>query len=195
MTILHAIILIAAGFAASAINSVAGGGSFISFPTLIFTGLPSVTANATNSVALWPGLVASTLAYVRELRSQGLKSILALTLVSAIGGVIGAIILLHTPGSTFDKLIPYLLLTATVVFTFGAKITGFSSLHKLNAAAEKPVWFLFVLAILQLVISVYGGFFGGGMGFMVLALLSATGMTRIHLMNSIKALLTSVING
>ena len=124
MTFLQACLLFIAAILCGTLNSVAGGGSFIGFPALIFTGVPAINANATNTVALWPGSVASMRAYRKELAEQNRVLLLVLSITSLIGGVLGAILLLRTPPSTFTFLIPYLLLLATLLFTFSKLITG-----------------------------------------------------------------------
>jgi uncharacterized membrane protein YfcA len=188
---------------AGALNSVAGGGSFISFPALLFTGVPPVAANATNSVALWPAGVASAFAYRNEMR-QSRAHMIALGGASFVGGVLGAVLLLRTSDTTFVRLIPYLLLLATLIFTFGAPITA--KLRAMGAKAGRDgardsrdsrevTMALGWGAILQLVISLYGGYFGGGMGIMMLATLSLMGMVDIHAMNGLKTLLGTIING
>lgn len=192
MTITHAIVLFLAAMLAGVLNSVAGGGSFVSFPTLIFTGVPAINANATSTVALWPGTVASASAYRQELTLH--RGILVLAIVSFIGGLLGAELLLRTPPATFGHLIPYLLLAATLLFTFGSSITG-----RLRARIPKTSdssWLAIAgLALIQLVIATYGGYFGGGIGILMLAALSLMGMENIHEMNALKTVLASCING
>lgn len=176
---------------AGALNSVAGGGSFISFPALLFTGIAPVIANATNSVALWPAGVASAVAYRKDM-NQPRAQLVALGLASLAGGIVGAMLLLRTRESTFVALLPFLLLTATLVFTFGAPLTA---RLRARSSARGGAFTLAGGAILQLVISIYGGYFGGGMGIMMLATLSIMGMTDIHAMNGLKTLLGTLING
>src|SRR6266581_8683843 len=113
MTFLQACLLFIAAILGGSLNSVAGGGSFIGFPSLVFTGVPPINANATNTIALWPGVVASTGAYRKELAKQKRSFVIVLGGTSLIGGVLGALLLLHTPQATFVRLIPYLLLVAT----------------------------------------------------------------------------------
>ncbi len=187
-----ALICIAA-VAAGALNSVAGGGSFISFPALLFTGVPPIAANATNTVALWPGSVASAGAYRKELVGQ--KSVLvALASSSLIGGIAGAILLLRTPETVFLRLLPFLLLMATLVFAFGAKMTARMRV-RLNGRTA-PKWAgVYGAFLFQLIIATYGGYFGGGIGFLMLAMLTIMGMGNIHGMNAIKTVLASLING
>ncbi len=169
-----------------AINSVAGGGSFVAFPALLFAGVPAVPANATNTIALWPGSVASAVAYRRELRHVR-RELLPLAVASLVGGAAGSILLLRTSDHTFVLLIPWLLLFATMLFSFGSVVT-----RRLRAGAQAS---LGVALASQLFIGVYGGYFGGGIGIMMLAVLSLLGMTDIHRMNSLKAVLGALVNG
>ncbi len=180
------LLLFVAAAVGGGINSVAGGGSFVAFPALLFAGVPAVPANATNTIALWPGAVASAFAYRQEL-GESRKELVPLGIAGLIGGAIGSIALLRTSDHTFVLLIPWLLLFATLLFTFGSRITG-----KLAARAQASKG---VAVAAQLVISLYGGYFGGGMGIMVLAVLSLLGMTDIHKMNSMKVVLAALVNG
>src|SRR5438309_9657128 len=119
----HAILLFIAAICAGALNSVAGGGGFIAFPALLFTGMPPVNANATNTIALWPGTLASTGAYRRALSWKLLRSLLPLIVITFLGSTAGAFLLLHTPQTTFMKMVPLLLLAATILFSFGSRMT------------------------------------------------------------------------
>jgi uncharacterized protein len=194
MTILQACLLFVAAILGGTLNSVAGGGSFIGFPALIFTGVLPIEANATNTVALWPGSVASIAAYRKELAAQNRRLVLILTGASVVGGVLGALLLLHTPQATFVHLIPYLLLLATLLFTFSGPIT--TRLRKDTMPKKELSWFSLVgLAFFQLFIAVYGGYFGGGIGILMLATLGLMGMENIHEMNALKTLLQAAING
>jgi uncharacterized membrane protein YfcA len=168
------------------INSVAGGGSFVAFPALLFAGVAPVPANATNTVALWPGAMASAFAYRRELKVSR-RDLVPLGAAGLVGGIIGSILLLRTSDHTFVLLIPWLLLFATLLFTLGGRLT--------KRLAERGGAPRGVAIGAQLVISLYGGYFGGGMGIMVLAVLSLLGMTDIHRMNSIKVMLAALVNG
>jgi uncharacterized protein len=193
MSLLNGILLFLAAMLAGTMNSVAGGGSFISFPTLIFTGVLPIPANATSTAALWPGTVASIGGYWKKV-PKGNRFLLPLMLVSIVGGLVGAQILLHTPQKTFMRLVPYLFLAATLLFTFGKKISV--ALGKLVRISGPPSWLTIVIAALvQLLIAVYGGFFGGGIGILMLALLSMVRMEDIHSMNAVKSLLAAAING
>lgn len=186
MTLVEAGALFTAAAAGGALNSVAGGGSFFTFPTLLFFGVPPVQANATSTVALWPGSVASVGAYRRELAAAK-RMVIPLSIVSLAGGLIGAKVLLETPQATFKSLVPWLLLTATLVFAFGNKVVG-----RLRGHKAVPAW---VAIAIQAPVAVYGGFFGGGMGILMLASFAAAGMTNIHEMNGLKNWLAVCING
>ncbi len=179
-------LLFVAAAIGGAINSVAGGGSFVAFPALLFAGVPAVPANATNTIALWPGSVASAVAYRRELREVR-RELLPLGAASLTGGLAGAILLLRTSDHTFVLLIPWLLLFATVLFSFGGLVTR---RDKDGAPAS-----LGGAIVAQLLIGIYGGYFGGGIGIMMLAVLSVLGLTNIHRMNAVKAVLGTLING
>lgn len=193
MTLLQAGLLFGAAMLAGALNSVAGGGSFISFPTLLFMGVPPIAANATNTVALWPGSVASVGAYRRELSAQR-RELLLLGSVSLVGGLLGALLLLRTPPQIFVQLLPYLLLVATLLFAFGNTLTA--RLRMRLGAPQGSSWpALIGVTLFQLLIATYGGFFGGGIGILMLAALAMIGMDNIHVMNALKTLLVSLING
>ena len=185
--------LFPAALIAGAINSVAGGGSFISFPALLFTGIPPIPANATNSVAVWPGSLASVWAYRRELHAER-RVLIPMGLVSLLGGYIGARLLLVTPERAFTTLIPWLLLVATLLFTFGGFIT--TPLRKRMARNGAPGLPEEIgISLIQFIIAVYGGYFGAGIGILMLAALTMMGMDDIHRMNALKSLLATLING
>src|SRR6266702_3737008 len=196
MSLLQFLLLLISAILGGALNSVAGGGSFITFPSLIFAGVLPINANATSTVALWPGSVASIGAYRRELAKQNRRLLLVLGVTSLIGGILGAILLLRTSQTTFVRLIPYLLLLATGWFAFSPLITA--RLHKQEATTKEThiSWLrLAGISLLQLIIAIYGGYFGGGIGIMMLASLGIMGMENIHEMNGMKTVLQSCING
>lgn len=190
----HVMLLAIAAALAGSLNAVAGGGSFLTFPSLIFAGIPPVTANTTSTVALWPGSVASVGAYRRELLRQKRVFIAILGITSFLGGFLGAILLLNTPQATFKQLIPFLLLFATLLFAVGSNVT-----QRLRNAGFVPtkgsLSSLLIVAVLQLLIATYGGYFGGGIGILMLATLSFFGMDNIHEMNATKTVLATFING
>jgi uncharacterized membrane protein YfcA len=180
------VILAVAAFIGGGLNAVAGGGSFVTFPSLIFAGVAPVLANATSSVAMWPGAVASAIAYRRELEGSR-RSLAWLSAASLVGGAAGALLLLRTSNVTFSLILPYLLLVASLVFTFGPRLNALLRARELRMSPAGGVWF-------QLAVSIYGGYFGGGMGIVMLAAFSLMGMTQIHAMNALKTLLAALIN-
>jgi len=176
-----------AAFCAGAMNSVAGGGTFFSFPALLAAGVPPVAANASNSVALWPASLSGAWAYRKEL-ARYKPYLIPMGLVSFVGGIGGGLLLLSTQDATFEKLIPWLLLFATVLFAFSGKMSRWLR----GAAAAKPGNSAGSLAG-HAVVSVYGGFFGAGMGILMLASLAMAGHDDVHEINAIKNLLSAVI--
>lgn len=176
-----------AAFCAGAMNSVAGGGTFFSFPALLAAGVPPVAANASNSVALWPASLSGAWAYRTEL-ARYKRYLVPMGIVSFVGGIGGGLLLLSTKDATFSKLIPWLLLFATVLFAFSGKI----SVLLRGAHAAKPSNSASSLAG-QAVVSVYGGFFGAGMGILMLASLAMAGHDDVHEINAIKNLLSAII--
>ncbi|HLK40814.1 MAG TPA: sulfite exporter TauE/SafE family protein [Polyangiaceae bacterium] len=182
-----ACLLFGAAAIGGAINSVAGGGSFVAFPALLFAGVPAIAANATTTVALCPGTIASAVAYRRELREVR-GELLPLSIAGFVGGLAGSLLLLRTSDRTFVLLIPWLLLFAASLFSFGGSLTKSfaTSAHRTSVGAA---------AVIQLAISVYGGYFGGGLGIMTLAVLSLLGMADIHRMNALKTVISSLVNG
>jgi uncharacterized protein len=190
--IAHAGILFGAALLGGAMNAVAGGGSFLTFPSLILAGVPPISANATNTVALWPGSVASVAAYRREVRCA--PHTLLLSSTSLVGGALGAVLLLHIPSATFTRLIPYLLLLATLLFAFNRPLATRFRTHQ--NGFPHPSWRVLAgLTLTQLVVATYGGFFGAGIGILMLAVLGLMGLDDIHLMNGLKTLLVSITNG
>lgn len=185
------IFLFVAGALGGALNSVAGGGSFIAFPALLWTGVPPIPANATNTIALWSGTTASGGAYRKRLDVPR-RMMIPLLAASLIGGVAGAILLLRTPGQTFMRVLPWLTLGATLLFAFGRKIAGNRGSVIQQETTRRA---LAGATLFQLCVGVYGGYFGGGMGIVMLAMLSTLGMSDIHAMNALKTVMGSVING
>jgi len=193
MTLPHATLLFLAAVLAGAMNSVAGGGSFFSFPALLFTGVLPIPANATNTVAVWPGSLASVFSYWKRLPKSP-RVMAPLVSISVVGGVVGALVLLRTPQATFMKLVPYLFGVATLLFAFGKRLTR--GLGQVLKRAGPPSWSTLIgLSLAQFFIAVYGGFFGGGMGILMLAMLEMIHLDDIHAMNGLKALLGTAING
>ncbi len=192
MTLPHAVLLFGAALLGGALNAVAGGGSFFVFPTLIFTGVAPIRANATTTVALWPGSLASVGAYRAQFRSS--QYTIVLGAVSLLGGALGAVLLLRTPQAAFERLLPYLLLSATLLFAVSPRLTAAMRATSARSAGPSRRG-LAGVSLVQLVIAIYGGFFGGGIGILMLATLSLMGFKNIHTMNALKTLLASCING
>jgi uncharacterized protein len=190
----HAIVLFFGAAIAGTLNAIAGGGSFVSFPILLFTHVPPVPANATNTVALWPGLAASTVAYLKRLNAP-MRLLIPMLVTSVAGGWAGALLLLKTPQQTFMHLVPWLLLSGTLLFAFGNKIRSIAGrgsavddLHQLSWQAVT------VTSILEFLLAIYGGYFGAGIGFVTLGMLSALGMRDVLAMGAIRTLMAAAIN-
>lgn len=182
----HAFVPLGAAFVAGAMNSVAGGGSFLSFPSLVFAGVPPISANATNNAAMWVGQIGSAHGYREEVKAH--RSIfVAAMIVSVVGALIGAIALLMTPGKVFERLIPWLLLFATLIFAASPFVTR-------RHVAQTPRHAPWQVAV-QFFVAVYGGYFGAGMGIVMLAVLAFSGLPNFNAQNAIKNVLSVVING
>jgi uncharacterized membrane protein YfcA len=188
-----ALVVFAAGVAAGMINSIAGGGTLITFPALLWLGRNPIIANATSAVAIWPGSVAGVFGFRRELASIQ-RWLLLLVIPSLIGGGAGSWLLLRTPTSVFERLVPFLILGATLLLAAQEMIT--SRLGVLARAHEEPTaaWVTFVF-VFQLLVGLYGGYFGAGMGILMLAALGLIGLTDMHQMNGLKNLMAICING
>jgi uncharacterized membrane protein YfcA len=191
LTLHNAIFLFFAGALGGGINAVAGGGSFVAFPALLFTGVPPIPANATNTLALVIGTTASSGAYPQKLNIPR-RVMIPLVLTSVVGGLAGAFLLIKTTAQTFLHVLPWLMLGATLLFAFGKHLTGRISAGISHDATNASVA---GASLFELLVAVYGGYFGGGIGIMNLAMLSALGMTDIHAMNKLKVLLGGIING
>lgn len=189
--------LFAAALVGGALNAVAGGGSFIGVPALLSVGIAPVVANATTTLAMWPGSLSSAVAYRREI-VRARHWLTTLGAASLIGGLVGGWLLIRTPDQRFLRLLPWLMLAASVTFTVGGRVADRllrRAAPRIEAAGTRapraPVWIL----LFQLAIAIYGGYFGGGMGIMMLAAFSIAGMADIHEMNGLKTLLAVAING
>ncbi len=180
------LLLAGAAFLAGIMNAVAGGGSFLTFPALVFTGVPSLIANASSTVALFPGSFASAWAYRKDFETFGTIPFKASLAVSLAGGVAGALLLLNTSQHAFDIIIPWLLALATLLFAFGPKLAPLLA-SKFQIGVKSALCAQFVVAI-------YGGYFGGAVGLIMLALFSLLGLTNIRAMNALKTLLGGSMN-
>ncbi len=173
-----------AAFAAGVLNAIAGGGSFLTFPALVFAGVPPLAANATSAMAVSPGYLGSTWGFRSELQALPRALIQREVIVAAVGGVIGAGLLLMTPARIFSGLVPWLLLLATVLFAAGPV------LGKRNAGQGHPAWRLPGL----LGVAIYGGYFNGGLGILLMALYTLTGESRLNTVNALKNLNSFVLS-
>jgi uncharacterized protein len=191
MDFLHGSAAFASAFAAGAINSVAGGGTLLTFPTLIWLGLNSVTANATSTVAIWPGSLGGMVGFRKELRTADSR-MLALTGPSLLGGIAGALLLRFTPASIFDALVPFLILFATVLFMVQETV---QRMFKTGEMRHRSAKWLAGAMLFQFFVALYGGYFGAGIGILMLAALSILGLTDIYQMNGLKNFFALCING
>lgn len=181
------LIILGAAFAAGALNAVAGGGSFLTLPALVFTGIPPVAANATGTVALFPGYVAGVWGFREDMQSPPSLSMREIVLLSLLGGAAGAVLLLVTSEATFSKVIPWLLLVATAVFAFGPRLRQWA-----GSSDGRAVSF-WKSRLSMLAVAVYGGYFNGGLGILLLALFSLLGQSQLNAMNGMKNLVSALL--
>jgi len=182
-------LLAGAAFAAGVLNAIAGGGSFLTLPALVFTGVPPIMANATSALAVSPGYLGSTLGFRAELRCLPLPRLKREMVISAVGGIVGALLLLVTPAKVFSSIVPWLLLFATVLFAAGPAIArraagASGSSHALTRWREPG------LAL----VAIYGGYFNGGLGILLMALYAVTGESHINTANALKNLNSLVLS-
>ncbi|MCL1066457.1 sulfite exporter TauE/SafE family protein [Shewanella olleyana] len=186
------VLLLLAGFFGGVLNSLAGGGSFITFPALIFVGVPPIMANATNTFSSFAGYLSGAFAFRRELSSHK-KELVVIVLTSLLGGGLGAWLLLLAPEAVFQQAIPWLLLFATVLFIFGSRINQFvsrlSGKHKYASQFGAVLLFLVLLSI-----CIYGGFFNAGLGIIALSYLALAGHSDINAMNGLKLMISSSVS-
>lgn len=190
MTGWQVLFLLAASAGGGVMNAMAGGGTLLTFPALLVAGHSAITANATSTVALWPGALASMVGYRREV-SEHRSWLKTLFLPSLLGGVLGAVLLLRTPVATFERLAPFLILFATVLFL----LQGTLSKTAPGPVASRMGWRLVLAWLLQFAIAVYGGYFGAGIGILMLAVLGFLGLKDIHAANGLKNFFGMCING
>jgi uncharacterized membrane protein YfcA len=181
-----AIILFIAAFVGGALNSLAGGGTLVTFPALLFAGLNPISANASSVVALFPGTFTAAWAYRRSIFSITEFSVRKVLVQSLVGGLLGALLLLYTPMTVFAGLVPSLILFATIVFTIG----NFAPLELVERIKVGPR----AAAIALFAIAIYGGYFGGGIGFLMLAAFTLFGMRDINAMNGLKIALAGIMS-
>jgi len=180
-------LLVVAGFLAGAVNAVAGGGSLISFPALLAVGYPSITANVTNQVAVLPGYVGGSVAYREELQGQGSRTA-ALAATSAAGAVLGAVLLVVSPAEVFDRLVPFLILFSCLLLAAQPAIS-----RRVRPAGGGGETRSVRLHVMQFAGSVYGGYFGAGLGIMLLAVLALGLADSLQRLNALKGLLSLIV--
>lgn len=180
------LVLTAASVVAGVINSLAGGGSLVTFPALLFAGLNPIDANASSVVALLPGTFSGAWAYRESILTVTEVSVTRFIAVSLIGGLLGALLLLWTPTAIFAGLVPWLTLFSTIVFAVG-NFAPLETIRRLNIGPRGAL-------VVHFVISLYGGYFGGGIGFLMLAALTLYGMRDINAMNGLKMMLVGVMS-
>jgi uncharacterized protein len=173
-----------AAFAAGVLNAIAGGGSFLTFPALVFAGVPPLAANATSAMAVSPGYLGSTWGFRAELKALPKSLLRKEVTIAALGGLIGAGLLLVTPAKVFSGLVPWLLLVATALFAAGPWLA------KGNSGQGQPAWRLPGLML----VAVYGGYFNGGLGILLMALYTLTGESRLNTVNALKNLNSFVLS-
>lgn len=179
-------LLAAAAFGAGVLNAIAGGGTFLTFPALVWTGVPPIAANATSALAVCPGYLGSALGFRQELAALPRALLIREVVLSALGGVAGALLLLVTPAKVFAGVVPWLLLFATVLFALGPRLARRSA----GAGGSLARWRLPGL----LLVTTYGGYFNGGVGILLLALYLVAGESRLNTANALKNLNSAVLS-
>ena len=188
--LLNVPLLAVAAFAAGVLYAVAGGGSFLTFPALVFAGVPPIMANATSALAVSPGYLGSTLGFRPELRALPRQRLQGETLIAAVGGVVGALLLLVTPARLFNGLVPWLLLFATALFLLGPALARRAQARAGDGDHPYARWRPLGL----LLVAVYGGYFNGGLGILLMALYTVTGESRLTVVNALKNLNSLVLS-
>ncbi len=183
----HFVLLFFAALGAGFMNGVAGGGSFLTFPALVFTGVSGVVANASSTVALFPGTCTSAWAFRRSFTGFKALSFAAMLCVSVAGGISGALLLLFTPARSFDFVVPWLLLVATIAFYLGPRLALFVQ-ERFHVGTG-------LVLTCQFLVAIYGGYFGGAVGLMMLAMWSLFSLGDIKAMSAMRVLLVSATNG
>lgn len=185
---LSILLLCVAGFLAGALNAVAGGGTFLTFPALVYVGVPPIAANATATVSALPGYVGGAYAFRRDIEAEGSLGIVAIIVAALVGGLVGALLLLVTPAELFRGVVPWLLLVATILFAAGPRLNVW--LHARRGGVAGPG----LSACAVFAVSVYGGYFNGGLGILLLATFGLIGFANLHGMNGLKNLLSAALS-
>ena len=180
------IILISAAFGAGILNTIAGGGTFLTFPALVFAGISPVAANATSAVAVFPGYLGGAVGFRQELKEFDRSVLIRLTIMTVFGGIIGSGLLLFSSNRAFSIVVPFLLLASTLIFLFSDNIRRFTETYSRSFTAYGSIGIFFA--------SIYGGYFNGGLGIVLLALFSLWGMINIHQMNGLKSGLSFILS-
>lgn len=180
-------LLAAAGLVGGACNAIAGGGTFFTFPALLAAGVPPVAANATSAISIWPGHAASLLGYRAELRRQAGR-LRSSAPPFILGSIVGAALLAITGNGVFRQLIPWLLFVATILFAAGPRLRSWISANR-SGAVPMPVLFL-----IDLVVAIYGGYFGAGLGILLMAVLTLVGLGDVNEANAVKNALATVVS-
>ncbi len=176
------LIIAVAAFFAGGLNAIAGGGSFLTFPALVFIGLPPITANATSTLAVFPGYLGSALGFSKDIAKVERALFIRYIVIALVGGLAGSLLLLVTSNEVFSVIVPWLLLLATILFAFGDWLRAKLAHMKLpeNSAL--------------MLVSIYGGYFNGGLGIILLSLFSALGMRDLNVMNGLKCWLSFALS-
>ncbi|MGE0241150.1 MAG: sulfite exporter TauE/SafE family protein, partial [Parvibaculaceae bacterium] len=167
------------------LNTLAGGGTFLTFPALIYTGVPPVAANATSAIAVFPGYLGGAIGFKNEIAAYDGKRLLRIVVFTAVGGLMGSALLLVSSNEAFSVMVPFLLAAATLAFAFGDRIQAWIQRHRIGKP-EGPAG--------TLLVSIYGGYFNGGLGIVLLALFSLWGMRDLNTMNGLKNGLSFVLS-
>ena len=178
------VVLGVAAFAAGLLNTIAGGGTFLTFPALVYTGVPVVAANATSTVAVFPGYLGGALGFRKEIAAIERSFLFKVILATVVGGLIGSLLLLVSSNEAFSVVVPFLLTAATLAFAFGDRIRRWAERRKMNSSES----------IGTTLVSIYGGYFNGGLGIVLLALFSLWGMRDLNRMNGLKSLLSFILS-
>src|SRR5262245_26266707 len=186
--------LVASSFGAGVMNAMAGGGTILTYPTLVLLGASPIVANATSTVALWPGAASSMYGYRREV-AENRSWLKRLFLPSLVGGALGAVLLLKTPVKTFERLAPFLILFATVLFMLQGIVARWTGSGGGDSRPGRTPGRMLAAVVFQFGVSVYGGYFGAGIGILMLAVLGFLGLSDIHAANGLKNFFGMCING
>ncbi len=185
MTVTDAALLAGAAFLAGVLNTVAGGGTFLTFPALVYAGLPPVAANATSAVAVFPGYIAGALGFAREISAFDRRRLAEIGAITAVGGLIGSLLLLASSNRAFRAIVPVLLAFATLSFAFGERLERWLPSGRAEGRPSR---------LGLLLVAIYGGYFNGGLGIVLLALFSLSGMRDLNLMNGLKNGLSFILS-